>query len=164
MPTTARDDDADDRELRAELHRHLSNGHVLTLACHDAQGCWASPVFYAHEGLDLYFLSSPRSRHILSLGFDHRCAGAIHAPARRWQEIVGLQLAGVVTPLEGAAAQHARQAYETRFPFVTEDGGPGHGLAAALRQAGCYRLRVDEAVLIDNTRGLGERRRWPRPR
>ncbi len=157
-------DPSPEDDTLAALQAQLAQGHVLTLACHDAQGCWASPVFYAAEGLDLYFLSSPRSRHSASLAFDRRCAGAIHAPAQRWQDIAGVQLAGEVVLLEGEAAARALQVYERRFPFVADEASPGQqALAAALNQAGRYRLRIDEAVIVDNTRGLGARRRWTRP-
>lgn len=161
MPSTPPPED--DAELLPAVQRLLTQGHVLTLACHDAQGCWVAPVFYAHEGLDLYFLSSPRSRHAAALAFDARCAGAVHAPAQRWQDIAGLQLAGTVAALDGPAAAHARQVYALRYPFVDGADGGDEALALALRKSTCYRLRVDQLVLVDNTRGLGARRGWTRP-
>lgn len=153
----------DETLLLADVQRQLAQGHVLTLSCHDAQGCWAAPVFYAHAGLDLYFLSSPRSRHAAALAFDARCAGAIHAPAQRWQDIAGLQLAGTVVALDGEAAAQARQVYALRYPFVEGAESGDDALAQALRKSTCYRLRVDQLVLVDNTRGLGARRSWTRP-
>lgn len=160
MPTDA--DAAPTEDIHAELLAQLAQGHVMTLACHDEQGAWASPVFYAPEGTDLFFVSSPRSRHIRALAFSARCAAAIHAPTQDWQQITGVQLAGEVMALDEPGAAHARQVYEQRFPFVASAGAPGGPLAPALQHAGWYRLRIDEAALTDNRRGLGQRRAWKR--
>lgn len=150
--------------VEARLLELLSQFHVLTLACRDAQGSWAAPVFFAHDGLDLFFMSSPASRHVRSLAFDPCQAGAIHGPADDWRSIVGLQLSGKVEPLAGAGAAMARAAYERRFPFVAGPGGQADAaLAKALQKAGWYRLRIERAVLVDNTRGLGQRLQWDRP-
>lgn len=161
MPVNA--DPLPNDPIHAELLAHLTQGHVMTLACHDEDGCWASPVFYAHEGTDLFFVSSPRSRHIRALAFSPRCAAAIHAPTQDWQQITGVQLTGEVMALDDAGTALARRVYERRFPFVAAAGVPGGPLAPALQHACWYRLRVDEAALTDNRRGFGQRRSWSRP-
>ena len=137
----------------------LAQEHVLTLACTDAQGPWAAPVFYALDGEELVFVSSPRTRHSQALAASPRCAGAVHAPATDWQDIAGVQLAGTVRELADEAATAARGVYERRFPFVA---GGDATLAAALQRSRWYRLRLEEAVLVDNRRGLGARQRWQR--
>lgn len=138
--------------------------HVVTLACRDARGSWAAPVFFAHDGLDLIFLSSPNSRHARALAFDSHLAGVVHGPADDWQSIVGLQLSGDVRPLTPDEVPAARAAFARRFPFI-DGAAQGHepGLAAALQRAMWYRLRVSEAVVVDNTKGLGQRVVWSRP-
>lgn len=143
----------------AEVLALLAREHVLTLATQDAAGPWAAPVFYALDGEDLLFVSSPRARHSAALAEGSRCAGAVHAPAAAWQQIAGVQLAGSVRQLEGEEAETARAVYTRRFPFVAE-GDPA--LVAALARSAWYRLRIDEAVRVDNTRGLGQRERWQR--
>ena len=150
--------------MQVRIQELLSQFHVLTLACRDEQGSWAAAVFFAHEGLDLYFMSSPASRHARSLGFDSRLAGAIHGAAQDWRSIVGLQVSGRVDVLGGADAATARAAYESRFPFVAgPDGQADAALAKALQKASWYRLRIDQAVVVDNARGLGQRMQWARP-
>ena len=155
---------ADPDDALARVLELLARFHVLTLACRDAEGSWAAAVFFASEGLDLYFVSSPDSRHARSLSFDARLAGEIHGPADDWRSIVGLQLSGEVQRLAQAEVPGARRCYGARFPFV--DSGQGTAdreLDRALAKAAWYRLRIDEAVLIDNTRGLGQRLRWAAP-
>lgn len=140
----------------------LSTHHVITLASRDDAGSWAAAVFYANDGLDLYFMSSPRSRHVRSLAFDARLAGAIHGDARDWRAIVGLQVSGPVEPVAPDALARARAVYAARFPFIAGDDARDPALASALASAAWYRMRIDEAVVIDNTQGLGQRLRWVR--
>ena len=136
----------------------LERCFVITLACHDDQGCWAAPVFYAHRDFELFFTSSPASRHARALGFDAHVAGAVHGPADDWSAIVGLQVSGVARALSPAEADVARDVYGRRFPFVASDPR----LAAALRSSGWYGLVLDEVALTDNARGFGQRARWRR--
>jgi uncharacterized protein YhbP (UPF0306 family) len=159
-PTPNESSGTEGAELLSAVLALLAREHVLTLACHDAQGSWAAPVFFALDGADLVFLSSPLARHSLALQHERRCAGAVHAPAADWEHITGVQLAGDVQELDGSEATRVRAVYEQRFPFVATGGD---GLTAALQRSRWYRLRMDEAVLIDNTRGLGRRLRWTCP-
>lgn len=141
----------------------LAREHVMTLACRDAQGTWVAAVFYASDRLDLYFVSSPTSRHARSLAFDARLAAEVHGPAADWHAIVGLQISGTVEEIHGAEAAAARCLYAGRFPFIDGAGStPDPALARALEKVAWYRLRIDDAVLIDNTRGLGRRASWSR--
>lgn len=144
-----------------QIEQVLAQNHVLVLACRDGQGSWAAPVFYAHQSLDLYFLSSGSSRHSQCIKFDSCFSGAIYGPADRWRSIVGLQLTGHVEQLNGAAAKEARTAYEQRFPFASESNAGDPLLEKALSKANVYCFRVVKAVLIDNTVALGYRLLWP---
>lgn len=142
----------------------LGRYHVVTLACRDDQGTWAAAVFFAHDGLNLYFMSSAQSRHVRCLEFDPYLAGVIQGPAHDWQSIVGLQVLGKTeqVPLEGVAA--AWKIYAQRFPFADEPGGKADpALAKALKKASWFRLSICEAVILDNTRGFANRVHWKRP-
>lgn len=145
----------------ARILELLARHHVLSLACRDAQGSWAAAVFYVNDGLDLYFMSSPASRHARSLAFDPCLAGEIHGPAEDWRSIVGLQLSGQAEELSAAASASARALYGRRFPFAAGNGADP-ALDKALQKAAWYRLRVNEAVIIDNSRGFGQRVHWKR--
>lgn len=160
--TDARTDSAG--EPVARILDLLDRFHVLVLACRDAQGSWAAPVFFAHSGLDLFFMSSPASRHARSLVFDRRLAGAIHGPANDWHAIVGLQISGNTQRLEADDVLTAQARYAARFPFAdASNAGFDPALAKALQKAVWYRLRIDEAVIVDNAQGLGNRVHWTRP-
>jgi hypothetical protein len=145
----------------ARVLEMLARHHVLSLACRDGEGTWAAAVFFANDGLDLYFLSSPLSRHARSLAFDPVLAGVIHGPADDWRSIIGLQVQGQAEAIAAADVPSARSVYAKRFPFMDEsDAATDPALAQALEKAAWYRLRISEAVLVDNTRGLGQRIRW----
>lgn len=139
--------------MRDKALAYLAAHNVMTLA---TQSVWAAAVFYASEGFDLYFVSSPNSRHARDLAQDPRVAAAIHEDYRDWRAIQGIQLSGTVERLEGAARDAALAVYKAKFPFLRR---PGATLLAALGKAACYRLSPNEAYFVDNTAGFGRRTR-----
>ena len=62
--------------MTAALHQrvlaYLGEHRVMTLATQGRDGPWAAAVFYASEGFDLYFLSSPSTRHCADLSGNPR--------------------------------------------------------------------------------------------
>lgn len=53
---------------------------------------WAAAVFYASDGLDLYFLSDPASRHSRDIASNPAVAIAVHEDYHDWRKIKGLQM------------------------------------------------------------------------
>ena len=78
--------------LRERVLEQLAEHHVLTLATAGPEGPWAAAVFYAHDGLTLYFLSSPNSRHSLNIADGAEVAATIQRDYDDWPGIHGLQL------------------------------------------------------------------------
>ena len=142
--------------LTAEAHACLARHHVMTLATQGGDGPWAAAVYYAVDGDDLIFLSSPTSRHCRHLAEDPRCAAAIHTDTDDWQRIQGLQLEGMVSELDGLDRQRAQQRYAQKFPFVHPERAPD-SITQALARVHWYRLRMSRVYFIDNERGFGRR-------
>ena len=95
---------ADGQEaLRAEVLAYLGERYSLTLATDGAGGPWAAGSYFASDGLTLYFLSDPASRHCQDIAVDGRVAAAIHEDYKDWREIRGVQLEGTAGPVVGAA-------------------------------------------------------------
>lgn len=140
--------------LRERVQHLLQQHHVMTLATH-GHAPWAAAVFYAPDGLDLIFLSKPRSRHVQDLAHDARCAVTIQRDYTDWPQITGLQAEGLVNELHGAARDHARTLYARRFPVV--GGSAPAAIAQALALVGWYRFRPRRLYLIDNSLGFGHR-------
>lgn len=135
----------------------LQDHHVMTLATHDGQWPWAAAVFYAHEGLDLVFLSKPQTRHARNLAQDPRCAVTIQRDYSDWPQIKGLQAEGRCSELQGEERTRAIACYGERFPLVARAGGAPLAIARALSLVAWYRFRPERLYLIDNTLGFGHR-------
>jgi hypothetical protein len=128
----------------------------MTLATHGADGPWAAAVFYARDGDDLIFLSSPASRHARHLALDARCAATIQPEVADWRSIRGIQLEGGVAEIDGDERARAQHCYWEKFPFAH----PAKAVVAiqqALARVRWYRLRVARLVFVDNGRGFGQR-------
>jgi uncharacterized protein YhbP (UPF0306 family) len=142
----------DGEALRAAASALLRACHVATVA---TAGPWAAAVFYAPDGPDLVFLSSPRSRHARALARDPRAAVTIQGqPA--WRAVRGVQASGRVERLRGAELERLRGVYLARFPFLrARPLAPP--LARALRRARWFRFRPRRLWLVGASTGLGRR-------
>lgn len=146
----------------ALVRRLLAGTTTMTLATASAGAAgiapWAATVYFAPDGFDLVFLSSPNSRHCRNLAANPACAAAVSPEAASWRDIRGLQLEGHAAPVSGVAAKgRAMAAYFAKFPFVRELlADPGE---AAKRLAGvsAHVFRPTTIRLIDNGPGFGTR-------
>jgi uncharacterized protein len=115
-----------DEALQQRVLDYLDRHNVMTLASRDASGePWAAPVFYARDGFDLFFLSSPDgSRHGRDIGADAPIAASITEDYQLsgladWSLIQGVQMEGRAAPVSGEAeTQRATAAYAAKFPFT----------------------------------------------
>lgn len=148
-----------DDALRSEVLAYLAAHNVVTLATAGPDGPWAAAVFYVNEGLRLYFLSSPRSRHARDLALDPHAAGTIQEDYRDWPEIKGIQLEGRVAEVTGAELERVRALYAAKFPVVADAAGAPPALAAALAEVSWYALTPEALHLVDNSAGFGRRKR-----
>ena len=147
----------DDR-LHTAVLEYLARHSVLTLATTGAAGPWAAAVFYVNDGLRLYFLSSPRSRHAENLAADPRAAGAIHEDYRDWPQIQGIQLEGRATLVPEPEVERVRALYAAKFPVVASIGEAPPALQAAFAGVRWYALTPEALHFVDNAAGFGKRR------
>jgi uncharacterized protein YhbP (UPF0306 family) len=151
-------------DLRNRIRAFLAQHNTMTLATVDHAGApQAAAVFYAaDDAFDLFFLSSPHSRHSRALARDPRVAASIQADNQAWQTIQGLQIEGAARLVDGAAqTAHAMRIYASRFEFLRGlldgvDGGPA-ALRGPLASSRFYVLRPAWIRLIDNTQGFGSK-------
>ena len=131
---------------------------TMTLATCDGGVPWATDVYFAADGFDLVFFSSPASRHCRNLAASPLCAATIHPAVNAWREIKGLQMegsAGPLTNLGGTARGLA--AYLAKFPFAGELlANPGE-TARRVNSAMLYAFRPTRILLLDNALGFGTR-------
>jgi hypothetical protein len=143
----------DDPALRATIRAYLEAHRVMTVA---TAGPWAAAVFYVSDGFDLFFLSSPESRHCAALAASPRVAVTIHDAAADWRAIRGVQGEGVARPSRGAEKARARKLYAAKFPFLREAAREA-AIARALERTRWYRIALDGIWFVDNARGFGHR-------
>ena len=147
--------------LRLEISAYLQTHNVMTIAsCHENVP-WAAAVFYASDGFDLYFLSSPKSRHGINMAANAQVSAAIHEDYRDWREIRGIQLEGCAERLRSLKLQ-ARfwEVYLKKFPFVQQFFQAGRlrdMLQAKVTGIRLYRIIPQTVYYIDNSRGFGHR-------
>ena len=146
-------------KLPASVEEFLARHHVMTLATQGSEGPWAAALFYARDGDDLVFLSSPASRHCRDLALQPRCAATIQSEADDWRAIQGIQINGEASELKAEALAIAQQRYAERFPFVRPGLAPA-AIALALARVRWYRLRIARLYFIDNERGFGKREQF----
>jgi uncharacterized protein YhbP (UPF0306 family) len=150
--------------LQNLLHRH----NTLTLATVGPAGePQAAAVFYAADDeLNLYFLSSPDSRHSQNLAREPRVAATIQADGQEWREITGLQIQGTAAAVEGAnEIDRIARLFTERFDFLRGllDDGDAVGpleLRGPLANSRFYALRPTWVRSIDNRRGFGHHQEW----
>jgi uncharacterized protein YhbP (UPF0306 family) len=143
--------------MREKALAYLAAHNVVSLATCGPEGPWSAAVFYASNAFELYFVSSPKSRHALDLERDFRAGAAIHEDYRDWRSIQGIQLAGTVARLEGAERDAALACYRDKFAFLKTPIPALAPVLAALGKAACYRLSPSELYFIDNATGFGKR-------
>lgn len=147
--------------LRERVLALLGEHHVMTLATVGADGPWAAAVFYAHEDLRLYFLSSPTSRHAENLARDARAAATIQRDYDDWPGIRGLQLAGTVRAVAREDEARVRALYQSRYPLIGGGAGMPRKLLEALDKIRWYEFVPKDIHLIDNTLGFAHREHLP---
>lgn len=143
----------------ARALEYLASHRVMTLATHGEEGPWAAAVFFANVGFDLYFLSSPGSRHIRNLAAVPAAAATVQEDYEDWRAIKGVQLEGSVEELSGESAMRAQLLYGEKFPIVRATESTPTPITAALEKVRWYRLAAKCAYFIDNAAGFGHRDR-----
>ena len=136
---------------------YLRDHQVATLATCSNEGPWAAAIFYVNEGFTLFFLSSPTSRHCISLAQNPRIAVTIHEDYADWLEIKGVQIEGVACEISGAEEEKARRLYGKKFPVVGKLAQAPAAIVKALAKVRWYKVVPHRLYFVDNAAGLGHR-------
>jgi uncharacterized protein YhbP (UPF0306 family) len=145
-------------EFTEAVRRLLDEVTTMTLATCAGGIPWAADVYFAPDGFDLVFFSSPDSRHCRNLAANPVCAVTIHPAAASWREIRGLQMEGEARPAAGTlATARALAAYLAKFPFARELlAAPKEG-TRFFAKASAQIFRPRRIRYLDNALGLGTR-------
>lgn len=142
---------------RKEIDSIITDTSVMTLAFQDDLGPWTAPVYYSGEISELFFLSSPRTRHGIAITKGLDFAASIFQEPQRWQQIRGLQLSGNISPVEDEKG--ARASFLKKFPFVSLFLAKNRLLDPLIKEKTeeviFYRFLPAEATLVDNAIKFG---------
>jgi uncharacterized protein YhbP (UPF0306 family) len=144
-------------ETRDRALDYLAVHRVVTLATQGPEGLWAADVFYVNDGFDLYFISSPTSRHGSNLAAQPQVAATVHEDYLDWREIKGIQLEGTVEQVSKAEEAGVLALYGRKFPVVANLASAPAPIAAAFAKVRWYKLAAARAYFIDNSAGFGHR-------
>lgn len=144
--------------LRAEIEFFLDAHHVLTLATLLDGEAHAASLFYARDGLDLFWTSDAETRHSQALDTHERVSASVAPDYRDFKVIRGLQIEGTAARLTAEPdLARARACMEARYAFLRDLAAGPPPLRAAYAKAGFYVLRPERIVFIDNTKGFGHK-------
>ena len=137
--------------------QYLESHHVVTLATFDGGMPWAAAVFYVNDGYDLFFLSSPATRHCVNLANNPQVSATIQEDYDHWPKIKGVQLEGVAHEIFGFDETAARKLYGEKYPLVGKLAQAPAFIVKALAKVRWYKIHPTRLYFIDNSAGFGHR-------
>jgi len=151
-------------DLKTQIIDYLKSHNTMTLGTCAAEIPWAATVFYASQGLRLYFFSVPESRHCQNLAANPRVAVTIQEDYKDWRVIKGIQLEGRVEAVDGLLEKgRAMAVYAGKYPNIMKlftDPGSGVFYKAFLKVR-FYCVRPERVYYIANEQGFGKRQELP---
>jgi uncharacterized protein YhbP (UPF0306 family) len=147
-------------ELKRQILDYMEAHNTMTLATCRGDVPWGATVFYASDGLRLYFFSAPDSRHCQNLAANARVAVTIQEDYRDWRKIKGIQLEGRVAAVDSLIEKgKAMAAYARKYPDVMKifDNPTSGALYQAFLKVRFYCVAPEKVFFIDNEKGFGKR-------
>jgi len=147
-------------DLKQQVLDYLKNHNTMTLATCAGDSPWAATVFFASDGLRLYFFSAPESRHCQNLAANARVAVTVQEDYQDWRKIKGIQLEGQVELVDGFVAKAKAMAiYALKYPDVIKlFTDPASGVFhKAFLKVKFYCVVPEKLFFIDNAQGFGKR-------
>ena len=149
-------------ELKKLILDYLKSHNTVSLATEKDGTPHAATVFYVSTGFQLYFLSSPTSRHGENLSLNPKVSATINEDYSDWLLIKGIQMEGRVESV-GGILENGRIAktYIKKFPavadFLFSPRKLGQAIASKVAKVRFYRLTPSKIYFIDNEIGFGQR-------
>jgi uncharacterized protein len=147
-------------ELKQQILSYMESHNTMTLGTCAAEVPWAATVFFASDGLRLYFFSAPDSRHCQNLAANARVAVTIQEDYKDWRKIKGIQLEGTVTLVDSLGEKaKAMAAYARKYPEIIKlfTNPTSGGLYKAFLKVRFYCVVPERIFYIDNEQGFGKR-------
>ena len=139
----------------------LDSCGTLTLATYGPAGPWAASLFFARDRqLNLYFISSRKSRHVQDLLASGTVAVTVNADHKEWKGIRGLQIYGAAERLDQDERPEAEGLYLQKFTDLRQllsapSTAAERMISHEFQASDFYRIRPATIRMIDNTKGFG---------
>lgn len=144
------------RVTRETVAGFLDGHNTMSLATSRDGSVYAASLFYASDGLTLYFLSAPDSAHSINISLNPEVAVTISKDHSDWRTVRGLQIRGRVYEVPEGETGPARKIFEKKYPFLAELLG-NRELFRGVRGISFYKVVPHSVRLIDNTVRFGYR-------
>ena len=149
-------------ELKKMILDYLKLHNTVSLATERDGRPHAATVFYVSIGYQLYFLSSPSSRHGENLSLNPQVSATINEDYSDWLLIKGIQLEGQVEIVGGIVESgKIAKAFIKKFPtvadFLFSPRKLGQAIASKVAKVKFYKLTPSRIYFIDNEIGFGQR-------
>ena len=149
-------------ELKRIILQYLENHNTVSLATEKEGLPHAATVFYVNIGFELFFLSSPASRHAQNFLHNHQVSATINEDYSNWLLIKGIQLEGQIESLGGILKNRGiAKTYVEKFPdvadFIFSPKKLGQAIAKKVAKVEFYKLMPSKIYFINNELGFGHR-------
>ena len=127
--------------LRKLILEVLEEGYFMSLATFDKNGVWVSDVIYIHDGLDIFWMSDPNTRHSKAILTNPQVAGTITISGQG-EDNLGIQFSGLAEKIDGPRFDLALKHFSKRKkikPKETDD---------VLQEDSWYLLKLKRIELI----------------
>lgn len=123
----------------------LASHELLTLATASSTGePHAAPVFYATDGLSVFFSLNANSQSYKNIKANGRASVAVGDapdPGQDWTAAKGLQITGTVTDIDGDEEREAGEKVAARYSFLDDVFSGGD----------FFRLDAEDVKYVDNS-------------
>jgi len=149
-------------ELEKTVLHYMENHNTLSLATEKDGKPHAATVFFVNIGFDIYFFSSPTSRHGDNFAHNPWVSATINEDYSDWLNIKGIQLEGFVKDIGGILGnKRVSTAYVKKYPSVIDfffsPQKLGQAIAQKIAGVNYYRLKPSRIYFINNELGFGHK-------
>jgi hypothetical protein len=144
----------EERTIRDTVDVLLDGHNTMSLATSSDGSVYAASLFYASDGLTLYFLSDPGSAHSVNISLNPEVAVTISKDHSDWKTISGLQMRGRAYEVPEGESEPARKIFEKKYPFLAGLLGMPD-LFRGARGIAFYKVVPETVRLIDNSVHFG---------
>lgn len=149
-------------KLKVTILHYMENHQTVSLATERDGVPHAASVFYVNIGFELYFFSSPTSRHGENFIHNPKVSATINEDYSEWLSIKGIQMEGVVENVGGILKNpRLSKIYVRKFPgvadFLFSPKKLGEAIARKVAGVDFYRLTPWRIYFLNNELGFGHR-------